>query len=263
MAVSTTSGSRLYIGPAVNIDTIKALSDEDAVTYFEGLSYTEVEEIESIGEFGDESGTTTFASLKDERERMFKTVRSAGTLAVVVGRDALDAGQAALIAAEKTDFHYAFKVVFDDSRTGSFSDSVEYFGGLVLGRRTSAGSAADITKRTFNIAVNTTVYNVPTEALSAPANIVLPSIYGASLAQGATLTAVEGSWSNQPTSYSYQWQADTSGNGSFSNIAAATSRTYVIAAGQAGDAIRVQVTATNAAGSSSAADSLPVGLAGS
>lgn len=164
MAVSTTSGSRFYIGPTINPDDFRGWSDSDVVNYFEGLTYVEVEEVESIGEFGDEAGTTTFANLKDERERMFKTVRSAGTLALVVGRDALDAGQAALIAAEKTDNHYAFKVVFDDSRDSNFSDSIEYFGGLVLGRRTSAGAAGDITKRTFNIAVNTAVYEVPTES---------------------------------------------------------------------------------------------------
>lgn len=262
MAVSTTSGTRVFIGPAVNIDTIKALSDEDAVTYFEGLSYTEVEEVESIGEIGDESGTVTFASLKDERERMYKTVRNAGTMALVTGRDAIDPGQDALIAAEKTDLAYAFKLIYDDSRP-SYTDSVEYFGGLVLGRRTSIGGASDLNKRTFNVAIQTAIYEVPTEALSAPANIVLPSIFGPSLAQGATLTALEGVWSLDPTSYSYQWQADSSGNGSFSNISMATGRTYVIAAGQSGDAIRVQVTATNAAGSSSAADSLPVGLCGS
>lgn len=262
MAVSTTSGTRVYIGPAINIDTVRALSDNDAVTYFEGLSYTEVEEVESIGDVGDESATTTFTSLKDERERTYKTVRNGGTMALVVGRDRLDAGQQALVAAEKTDNVYAFKLVYDDSRP-SYTDSIEYFGGMVLGRRTAAGGAGDITKRTFNVAVNTAIYEVPTAALSAPTNIVKPSVVGSSLAQGATLTAEEGDWTGQPTSYTYQWQADTSGNGSFSNISGATNKTHVIAAGQAGDAVRVQVTAINAAGSSSAANSLSVGLCGS
>lgn len=164
MAVSTTSGARFYIGPTVNVDDFKTWSDADVIAYFEGLQYTEVEEVESLGELGDESGTVTFASLKDERDRTMKTIRNAGTMAVVVGRDALDAGQAALIAAEKTDFNYAFKLVYDDARDSNFSDSIEYFGGMVLSRRTNIGGGGDVTKRTFSIAVNTAVLEVPTES---------------------------------------------------------------------------------------------------
>jgi len=37
-------------------------------------------------------------------------------MAVVVGRDPLDAGQAALVAAEKTRFNYALKLAYNDAR---------------------------------------------------------------------------------------------------------------------------------------------------
>src|SRR3954468_17791323 len=99
MAVAKTAGTRLYVGPDVNTDTIGALSDSDAVTYFEGLSWTEVEEIESFGDLGDSADVATFASVKDRRMRKFKTTRDAGTMAIVCGRDPLDAGQVALVAA--------------------------------------------------------------------------------------------------------------------------------------------------------------------
>jgi hypothetical protein len=117
VAVSKTSGTRYYIGPVVDTDAIQALTDEDAVTYFEGLSWTEVEEIESFGSFGDTAATASFASVKDRRMRKYKTTRDGGTMAIVCGRDPLDAGQIALAAAERTDFNYAFKVVFADTAT--------------------------------------------------------------------------------------------------------------------------------------------------
>lgn len=94
---------------------------------------------------------------------------------------------------------------------------------------------------------------------SAPANTTLPAIAGVAQV-GVALTALEGVWTNAPTSFAYQWQADTAGNGTFANIAGATSRTYTPVAGDQGDAIRVQVTATNSAGSSSAANSAPTQL---
>lgn len=264
MAAHKTAGTRLYIGPVANTDTIQAMTDEDAVTYFEGLSgWIEVEEIESFGDLGDNSEVATFASVKDRRMRKWKTVRDAGTMAIVCGRDPLDAGQDALIAAEKSDYSYAFKLVYADAPDSDYVASVEYFAGMVMSRPTNLGGVQDITKRTFNIGVNTAIYEVQTAAGSAPTNLVQPSIVGSSLAQGSVLTADEGQWTGDPTSYTYQWQADTSGNGSFSNISGATARTHTIAAGQAGDAIRVQVSAVNGVGTSSAANSLSVGLAGS
>lgn len=94
----------------------------------------------------------------------------------------------------------------------------------------------------------------------APANTLIPAVVG--IAQvGVTLTAYEGVWTNAPTSFAYQWQADTLGNGTFANITGATSRTYTPVADYVGDALRVQVTATNAAGSSAAVSSAPTPVA--
>lgn len=82
-------------------------------------------------------------------------------------------------------------------------------------------------------------------AASAPTNSVLPAISG-DLGTGDTLTAYAGVWANEPTSFTYQWKnAGVAING-------ATSRTYVLVAGDAGDAITLTVTATNSAGSTSA-----------
>lgn len=86
-----------------------------------------------------------------------------------------------------------------------------------------------------------------------------PTISGVAT-QGQTLTETHGSWTNSPTSYSYQWQdCDSSGN-NCSAITGAIGQTYTLAASDVGDTIRVQETATNAGGHSSPASSAPTGI---
>ncbi len=165
MAIHKSAGARLFIGPVVDTDAIEAMSEAAAITFWEAIiegDWEEVEEVESVGEVGDNTEVATFASLSKRRVRKLKTVRDAGTMQVIVGRDALDPGQMALIAAEKTDFNYAFKIEYADARTEAHSDSVEYFGGMVLSRPTNIASARDVTKRTFNVGVNTAIYAVDT-----------------------------------------------------------------------------------------------------
>jgi alpha-tubulin suppressor-like RCC1 family protein len=87
-----------------------------------------------------------------------------------------------------------------------------------------------------------------------PANKTPPSIKGAPQ-QGQTLTEVHGSWTNEPTTFKYQWlQCNSSGEGCFP-IAGATSQTYVPMLADIYNTIRVQETASNARGSSAPATS--------
>jgi hypothetical protein len=167
MAIHRTAGSKFFIGPVTDPDTIEALTDENAVLAFEEISgWVEVEEIEDLGELGDTAEEITFTALNNRRVRKMKGPRNAGTMAVVVGRDPLDDGQAALVAAERTDFNYAFKVEYNDARTEGHTNSVEYFVGTVLSRPTNLGNVSNVTRRTFNIGVNTAVYEVASELLS-------------------------------------------------------------------------------------------------
>jgi hypothetical protein len=69
---------------------------------------------------------------------------------------------------------------------------------------------------------------------------------------GQTLTASTGTWSGTaPISYSYQWQLCNAGGGECANIAAATSSTYRLDAGDVGNRLQVVVTASNFVGSAS------------
>lgn len=82
-------------------------------------------------------------------------------------------------------------------------------------------------------------------AAAAPVIALLPSIAGSdgTPSSGDTLTARDGNWANEPTSFTYQWKKDTV------NIGGATAKTYTVLSGDSTHSITVAVTATNSAGS--------------
>jgi hypothetical protein len=95
----------------------------------------------------------------------------------------------------------------------------------------------------------TTVPASPSAPGSAPANTAAPAVSGTAQ-QGQTLTSSNGSWTNSPTSYGYQWQDCASG--SCSNISGATGSSYTLQSSDVGDTVDVVVKASNAGGSGSA-----------
>jgi hypothetical protein len=80
-----------------------------------------------------------------------------------------------------------------------------------------------------------------------PKNTVLPAITGA-LKLGQLLSVSNGTWTgSEPISYSYQWQLCLLGT--CTNIAKATSQTFLLSGLSLGNTLRAVVTAKNAAGS--------------
>lgn len=88
--------------------------------------------------------------------------------------------------------------------------------------------------------------------LQPPVNTGLPSVSG-TVANGQTLTADHGTWSNAPTGYTYQWQRDT-GSG-FADIATASQDTYLLTSADVDATVRVLVAAVNGDGAGTAAES--------
>jgi len=89
-----------------------------------------------------------------------------------------------------------------------------------------------------------------------PVNIAVPTINGASTAQqGIALKEEPGTWTNEPTSFTYKWQQCDSAGNNCSGIGGATSQTYTPTTSDVGHTLRVQETAHNSKGEGSPATS--------
>jgi hypothetical protein len=84
-------------------------------------------------------------------------------------------------------------------------------------------------------------------ATGAPVNTVRPSVSGDAIV-GSTLTAENGTWTNSPTSYRYQWVQCDHFAASCVGIPGATGKTYGVRFADTSGTLRVDVTARNAAG---------------
>jgi hypothetical protein len=93
-----------------------------------------------------------------------------------------------------------------------------------------------------------------------PQATVIPAISGTKTV-GQTLTSTSGTWPSTVSGYVYQWQKSSDNGVTWTNIASATSSTYVLVAADAGYQIRSQVSLTANAGSSSAYSLPTVGIA--
>lgn len=81
---------------------------------------------------------------------------------------------------------------------------------------------------------------------AAPANTTPPSVSGTAKV-GSTLTVSNGTWSNSPTNFTYQWQRCSSTT-SCTDIANAVGQSYVVRDSDGGFRLRADVTASNADG---------------
>ena len=85
---------------------------------------------------------------------------------------------------------------------------------------------------------------------AAPVNTAPPTIAGTPTVD-QTLTASNGTWSNTPTSFAYQWLRCNSSGDSCASVANGTRKTYTLVGADVGNTTRVRVTVTNADGSNS------------
>jgi hypothetical protein len=89
-------------------------------------------------------------------------------------------------------------------------------------------------------------------AAGAPENTVLPKASPNAPRQGSTELAGHGTWTNEPTGYSYQWQRCNAAGAECAAIGGASAGTYVPGLADSGHTLRVSVTARNATGEGTA-----------
>ena len=108
----------------------------------------------------------------------------------------------------------------------------------------TAGSGSADSAQTASIA--------PASSTAAPKNTAPPTTTGTARVT-QTLTAGNGSWSGNPTSFSYVWlRCDADATSTCTTIVGATAKAYLIHVAELGFRLRVRVTARNAKGSATA-----------
>ncbi len=116
------------------------------------------------------------------------------------------------------------------------------------------GSTIRVVVSAQNALGTATATSAPTgvvSALGAPANTSPPTISG-SPQVGQTLTAGTGSWTGNPTSFSFQWQRCNAAGASCVVISGSTAGTYALGSADLGSTVRVAVTARNSVGEATA-----------
>lgn len=160
MTVFATAGSKFYIGAA--IDTKNA---DFAAADFTSQEWVEVKPLESIGSLGDSANSVTMDAIGQSRTIKLKGSRNAGDMQIVAGIDYADPGQIALIAAEKTNNNYAFKVVFNDKPAGqNATPSSRLFVGMVMSAAEALEGANNVMKLNATVAVNSNIVRVDAAA---------------------------------------------------------------------------------------------------
>lgn len=155
MTINTAAGSKFFIGSATSTAT-------DTLGEFQADTYTQVGEVEDLGQIGDSSEEVRFAALNDGRYRKLPGVRDAGTIPVVVGNDPVDAGQLALISAfDNNSLEFNCYIELNDKLTLSGENTKLYFRGRVMSKQLNVGTVNNVVRRTFNVGVNSAVFEDP------------------------------------------------------------------------------------------------------
>lgn len=159
MAIQTGASKKIYISTTTGVQANQAA--------YEALTWTEIEQTESIGDFGDTTAEVNFTGLGDARVQKLKGSSDAGTLSLTMGfkDDAYGSplgGQGLLLAAnaDTTSTVYNFKVSFEDSTSSPLGHSTRYFGGQVGTFVESVPGADEVLRVTSDIRINTAIVRV-------------------------------------------------------------------------------------------------------
>ncbi len=136
---------------------------------------------------------------------------------------------------------------------GDFADSTLYWMSRDASALFGAGSMQDLALYDTTLSAGTVKEHYELGTTHAPTNITAPQIAGVAK-KGYLLNANAGSWNGTPPLvYAYQWQRCDSFGEECVDISGATGASYLPSASDVSSTLRVRVTATNAAGSTSAA----------
>lgn len=152
--IFATNGAKFYIGG------VMADPGEDMVAAdFEEVTWVEIKETESLGSVGDTAAEIAFDGIAQNRTKRLKGTRNAGTMELVCGIDYADAGQIALLEAEKAIHDYAFRLVFKDAPVGG-TPSERMFIAKVGSAAEALDTANNVMKLNSSLWVNSNIVRI-------------------------------------------------------------------------------------------------------
>lgn len=157
MTINSTAGAKLYIGTTKDQKSEPyVLADFSAAN---AVTWKQIKQMEGLGSLGDTSEAITFSSIDANRVQTLKGPRNAGTMELVCGIDYADAGQQALIAAERTIHDYEFRLVFNDAPAGG-TPSERLFIAKVMSQSEQYDQANSVMKLNASLAVNSNIVRI-------------------------------------------------------------------------------------------------------
>lgn len=128
---------------------------------FSGVTWVEIDGWEQMGQVGDAAQIISTNLINRGRTVKQKGTRDAGDMENRFAILPTDAGQIALIAAEKTKLNYAFRIRFDDTPSGpSPTPTTLYFVGIVTSAQETGGEANTVRMLASTIGINSNIVNV-------------------------------------------------------------------------------------------------------
>lgn len=158
MPFFATAGSKVYIGGVLD------MKSADFVEFdFAAVSWTEITGVDTIGTVGDTSQAVKQSVIGEAREKTIKGTRDGGTMDLVCAIDYADAGQLALVAAERTSNDYAFRIVFSDAPSGGTASERKFIG-KVMSAAEALDQANSVMKLHASIAINSNIVRLAASA---------------------------------------------------------------------------------------------------
>jgi hypothetical protein len=157
MSLYPVAGCKIYIGGVLS-DKSTDFTESD----FASQSWTQIDGWTQMGSAGDTAQVITTSLINRNRDVKQKGTRNAGSMENVFTIIPTDAGQVALIAAEKTSNNYAFKVELNDTpASGSApTPSQRLFIGLVTSVAEAGGEANTMQMLNATIEINSNIVHV-------------------------------------------------------------------------------------------------------
>lgn len=143
--IRTSAGSKFYV-------TAASPATYDAAG-FAALTFTEVQYVSNMGEFGGVNNLVTFNPLATRITVKRKGARSEGSIPLEMARVPTDPGQALLVAASNSDLSYSYKVEVQDG-------TIFYFSAQCMSYTNNVGGVDDIFMATATLEIDNTIIEV-------------------------------------------------------------------------------------------------------